>query len=79
MVVTFGGMFAVAGLMENHLLEKHVGCVLVMVSMLPLVVFSNWLYAFRCPRCGERYLRRPGRTFNPACAHCYLPKWWPPQ
>jgi hypothetical protein len=77
MVVTFGGMFTVAGLTENHLLEKHVGAVLAFLSMLPLVVFSHWLYAFRCPRCGERFLRR-GRTFNPACTRCYLPKWWPP-
>jgi hypothetical protein len=77
-VVTFGGMFAVAGLTENHLVERHLGLVLMCISVLPLLVLSNWLYAFRCPRCSERLVRRPGRTFSPACSHCYLPRWWDP-
>jgi hypothetical protein len=72
----FPVIFFFGWLPQHAGISEVVAIGLAMLWILPMFLADRRLYAFPCPSCGRRFLRR-GQAWPRSCAHCGLKAWAP--
>lgn len=63
------------GSLEGDKVGKPVPFILFAGALITFGLLNHWYEAWKCPRCGEKYVEKRVNGHQPGCSRCTLPKW----